>query len=331
MASKPRPLDKFRLTDVYRPLDWRHVRAKELAGNGENPPLPLRYTDDDVVRRLRKYLINTRRYPEEQDLFLTDPELFNAFRVQRRRGDEFRWYLEARILSGQTDEEIGAKLALLPDAVSLYEQSFFHVRDRLGFHDWTLRQILGPRIDRSTAERAEEIAAKLFAYFGGPLALDVILTGMPQGRMLENPEHAADYMDEAWAATIRKRSFAAARAVSFDAYNVMQVFEIHGRLIDAVKSGAGGGAGGGGSGEVNQRIYDFCRTIPWKVGPAYGEEAKTIGASFQRETVDLRTDQLLHLTTSQDPTAFEHLKGRTMRPPRPKDDPVFEIQPSKPV
>ena len=61
-------------------------------------------------------------------------------------GDEpGRWELEARILAGQSDAEIGARCGLPENVVSAYEAVFFDVRPCTAI-DYLLSQVVGPGV-----------------------------------------------------------------------------------------------------------------------------------------------------------------------------------------
>jgi hypothetical protein len=84
------------------------------------------------------------------------------------------WELKARILAGQTDEEIGALCALAPETVHWFEALHFCVRDRLQARDW-IAKVIGPGLLCGfTREEMTKIWMAL-AYHGGPLVLDLVM------------------------------------------------------------------------------------------------------------------------------------------------------------
>ncbi len=69
--------------------------------------------------------------------------LDQAFRVYRENG-LLRWALEARVLAGQSDEEVGACSNVHPDVVGLFTELFFDVRCRLPAMWLSRLVIMGP-------------------------------------------------------------------------------------------------------------------------------------------------------------------------------------------
>jgi hypothetical protein len=80
--------------------------------------------------------------------------------------------LQARLLTGEPLVETATHVDLPLATVEAYENLFFSVRDRLRARDFIVRRALGwvPGSDPS-----EEAITRAFAYFGGPVVLDLIL------------------------------------------------------------------------------------------------------------------------------------------------------------
>ena len=109
-----------------RPVDWRFLAAQRLAR-----VLTLRpeQVPDLAIRLAVAYLKaegEGHHAPAGSETKLLD----RAFQIYRE--DELlRWEIEARVLAGQTDEELGACCDLHPSVVGLFTAFFFDVRDRL--------------------------------------------------------------------------------------------------------------------------------------------------------------------------------------------------------
>ena len=72
------------------------------------------------------------------------PDLLAAHQLCESNGP-LRWELEARILAGQSDDDISASMAVPPAVVAAFERSFFNVRDRLAAFDLILFHVIGYR------------------------------------------------------------------------------------------------------------------------------------------------------------------------------------------
>jgi hypothetical protein len=92
-----------------------------------------------------------------------------------QHNDLRRWELEARILTGQSDEDIAARLGLPPEVVGMYEALFFSVRHCLDAYLYIAEQVIGP--GRWQGFRNEEVGSLWAAcgYFGGVAVLDALV------------------------------------------------------------------------------------------------------------------------------------------------------------
>jgi len=92
-----------------------------------------------------------------------------------RAGGPPRWELEARLLAGQSDEEIASRFGIEPGTVGKYERLFFEVRQRLTAPGWIIHEAIGPIERRRRPPFNLGAVWKLAAYAGGPIALEAIL------------------------------------------------------------------------------------------------------------------------------------------------------------
>jgi hypothetical protein len=162
-----------------RPVDWRWERAGQLLEQG----VRRRRWDDGWVSRIRRYraaLARAGGRAGEPRVSRSDPAIHEA--CQLRRGPpRRRRELEARILAGQTDSDVAARMGLKADAVAAFEAAFFSVRDGLDASDWIHFFVIGPRAFGGFDPADEETVLKLFAYNLGPLVLDALLASVFTG------------------------------------------------------------------------------------------------------------------------------------------------------
>ena len=153
----------FPQPDVFSPPDWRWLIACKIH---ESPkPRHKRRTDPDwlwpliaLAKLASGRKLRGPRIPPSDELVL-------AFQLyQSRRHQD--WELEARILAGQTDEEIAAAMNLpAATVVSAYEETFFSVRSRLEASDYILIEVIGYSPFRGFEEGDLQT---LWGYFGMP-------------------------------------------------------------------------------------------------------------------------------------------------------------------
>ena len=163
----------FRPDNPFRPVDWRWERARQL-GSGQSPR----------CRWDNKLTLDASRFLRDQEPAVGEfggsgqvdgaREILGALQI--RRGVPRRWWeLEARILAGQSDEEIGSTLGVSGSIIEAYESLFFSVREKLYASDWVMCHVIGPKFYEGLSEQDIDIIWKLWAYRGGPLVLDGLI------------------------------------------------------------------------------------------------------------------------------------------------------------
>lgn len=176
--------------------NWRDARIQSILNQpGRCQP---RKADDPLVKAMFRY-----RQVKNQLVSMHMPE----FELDQRLASMFgpihtghvlhqdviplmRMVIEARILARQTDEQI-AKLTSLPaEAVQVYHDAFFDVRDKLDAMDWITTQVIGQVFQIGDQRSNPELLSKYFGYFGGPMILEAVLYGMQSGAMV--PHSSAD-------------------------------------------------------------------------------------------------------------------------------------------
>ena len=147
--------------------------------------------------------------------------------------------VEPRILAGQTDEEIAYKMGTLPGTVFWYEGLFFAVRDRLRTPAYIIDVVLRTALEEGAGSC--NFTSKLFGYLGGPTALDHVRYGFIVGDRPTDPSQLNAFYDRQFRAGIRQKAVAAIPDMEINRFNVMQLMELHGKLIDMERHGPGSG------------------------------------------------------------------------------------------
>lgn len=166
--------ESYQKQNPLRPADWRWQRActQHVAGRRYS-----RRSDDEATERTLKYVRERARCATDrhrQRLARHHPELDPAFHLWLHGGDE-RTILEARLLAGQSADEIGLACALPAETVRAFEETFFDVPDRLAARSWVQLAVLGsPDVTKPPVEQVYAFVRRL-AYYGGPLVLDLVL------------------------------------------------------------------------------------------------------------------------------------------------------------
>jgi len=183
-------------------------------------PLKPRRDDDHNVRVYRHFLLALIAAGDDESrrdaISLEFPHVANAHSLHYSSDILNRQILDARLLTEESSTEIANRFSTDPKAIDYYEQIFFNVRDRLQNVDWIRKVILGPpaarvvRKDGMLTDAERGLVYRTFAYFGGPLALDVVISGIAPQRMPMKGEDIAVWFGEALSQIVQSRAGAAA-------------------------------------------------------------------------------------------------------------------------
>lgn len=152
---------------------WR--RCRYLLRN-KRWPHPSR--DDDLTQQCLRYLYDRRACPDaaaRRQLARRHPAVAAAHRFFVRATPRQRAELEARLLAGQSDEQIAPRCGLPAAAVSAYHDLFFDVRDDLEADGYIYGLIVGLEVDAKLSEQDEGVLLKLLGYAHGPAMIDAAL------------------------------------------------------------------------------------------------------------------------------------------------------------
>jgi hypothetical protein len=159
--------------DPWQPPAWRWLRAGYLLEHHRKPL----YRDDVLtwqVWHFRHRLEHCRGEADHAQLAADFPALADAHRAwigpPLRRAE-----LEARLLGGQPDVEIGSRCGLRSDAVAVYHDVFFEVRPHLQADVYILDVAIGWQPNREPKANDHDLLLKLFGHAGGGPAVDEYL------------------------------------------------------------------------------------------------------------------------------------------------------------
>jgi hypothetical protein len=337
----------FRLQDPFRPPDWRWRRVLEICDPpGGGGPRRSSWQDDIWVVKARYFLLRWRACTsdlERCDLYKKMPSLTMAYRLYERDADEPQALIvQARLLARQTPEVIAQGLGTFPEAIQWYEAIFFNVTPYLDNRDWINSQVLLPALasrrpfpltpvagpgappppapplrEPPVAQPFLDGSLKYLAYFGGALFVDLLIQGVPAGQPLASLGGLPAWLDQMQGLILRRRSLQAALQFDVNKYNVMQLFELHAKIIEVENSAEAGEAR---QTEVDRHVKAMIDSIPWAVG----EGGRRVVAGTQLEKYDegsmeLRDDEVQAAARGTlDPRTVEG-RPTSLPPPRPRD------------
>ena len=163
------PWHEFQRHNPFRDPDWRWSRAWAIVRHGRYFS---RRRDDDDTGRAIHFIRGLLRQRETLCPFEDMPDMLSAHNIWKEGGDH-RLELEARILAGQSDNEIGDNMSIPPNTIRTYLSTFFDVRQRLGSRTYIMKKVLGT--DWASSLNPIPGLTHFLAYFGGAAVLEAAL------------------------------------------------------------------------------------------------------------------------------------------------------------
>ena len=236
------------IQNPIRSPGWRLARVMEMVRHRPRPLLASR-TDDHNIHAYRRVLLELAAAGEDGErreaVFREYPAVCQAHLPHYSADVESRQVLEARLLTTESFDQIAARLATEPAAVKYYEQIFFSVRDRFEHRDWIRKVIRGPAIAGRGIKSTRSSSAlrgyvlRLFAYHGGPLALEAVINGMATTTIPQRAKDLAGWFKNSLDQLVRTTATAATTMLEMNQKNMMQIIKLAQHASEAaVKTGA---------------------------------------------------------------------------------------------
>lgn len=325
---RARSFSEIQKNNPYRQPQWRYERAVEIHETGAQRYSYLR--DDKCTRKLVKFIQawdRANRYAAEADVraakrqLMTRYEgLYYAYEIfMRPDEDTVKYRAEARILSGQSDEEISEACGVIPETVFWYEKAFYNVRDRLRFRDYISGQVIGQTVGIGLQNLTQALTAKFFGYFAGPTVLELVLDGYDHGLAPpSNGQDFAPYLDKLVGLGTRLRAATSVNAMEVNRFNVMQLLDVNAKLLaeaNRMKQETGAKSA------IEENIQIMLSNIDWTVGRGREDKISNSGlVEYMGHTAEPRANDILRLAAGEDVESVADIAERKMPPPRTTDE-----------
>lgn len=333
---------RFEQFNPFRRPDWRRKRVEILVDADPGPKMSSRKYDDKYVKKYRSFCLKLRKIEDRQvdpetaiaRLFHDEPGLYYAHNYYHHPDQEWRDIVEARILAREPDDYIAGEVHTMPETIFWYEKIFFNVRDRIESRSYIVKTILGGFHQRTTNVESTlpynqtAMCYKLFAYFGGPLVLDIILSGFDDTPMPFKGPKAREFIDNSMQVTSSRKSAMSSYCLPVNKFNVMQLMELHQRFI-TFESEARNASGGAGS-EYEANIEKFFEQIPLAIGEAATEGRTPQTLEFEKTAAEPRAHEQLALAHGEVPDTLR-LKLNYERPEPKGSEGVLQDASSNPT
>lgn len=299
MGRRPFDTAYYEKFSIRRLPAWRYDKAQRLVAD-RKPPHPRR--DDTAVKQLRKYLLAKEklrtRFEYEDDLqYELAGRFTNLWAAEEifigGQDDRVRYKLEAGILAGLTDSEIQERLPVEAKTVKIYESLFYNVRERLDRRDYIAGTVLADTFMAGLQSRTPELTAKYFAYWGGPLALDLVTDCFTQA--IAKPQEPSDlgkWLDEQFRLRIKTSAMIGISSMEPNNFNINTLLEGYTGLLSLAHREA---ATTGDDNVINRAIEIFVSNNPVPVGDEADKLAIRPGPEYGRGAVEPRVNELVVL------------------------------------
>lgn len=303
----------------FRPAAWRWERARTMR---EKKIRMSRDPDDRYVNKAYKFQAKLARCKEDIDrweLMERYPDIYAAYLIYSRGGGEerhpLRYAIEARILAGQTAEQIASLIGIEPTIIDLYEKIFFNVTEKLRNTDYIMTCVLGPSVHSGLSDRDYDLLWKLFGYLYGPTVLDAFIHSTTARFRPETGEEVDICLADDARHAIRRKVAVVARTFAINPFSQSELLNIYARFIEIEKASDSGKA----QDVIMQNIQVMLNKLPWETGePTKStnvDQAKLVG--YDVGNTELRTEELLAVTMGKEaPTT---IGMEDIKYPEPKD------------
>lgn len=280
--------------DPCRAPHWKWLRAQEIDAGGQRATRNLDGQDGftwirRAVRMKRHYERAGNRRNAMYALMLRDKDLFWAHSIWLAEKKPTRWGIEARVVAGETDEQIAAKVGTAPEVIAAYVNVFFDVRDRLNNLDYVQNVIMADAVTRGLQERHYDLLWKLLAFKGGAHVLDAVIS---RGTDVPRPESAdgvgAFFQDFA-ISSMKYKAALASLTVQVNTHTQLPLIESFVKYVEIEKNSDSAMKA---QTSIIDNIGVMLTSLPFKIGTKLDSEGVKM-LPFDNGSAELRGDEMM--------------------------------------
>ena len=184
------PLYALNQRSPFRPVDWRWHLAIYASERSNGIPKAWITHPVNQAKQFIKQLCSCRTSTDHIRLSHRYPRKYQAIRLRLSEYPEQRAEMEARILAGQSHQEISAKTGLSSEAIAIFESWLFDVKHRSpSFVNYGLL-----RIHECEEWWDTKTIWKYWAFRGGPVVLEAVMREFPATVKPHSADEMAEYL-----------------------------------------------------------------------------------------------------------------------------------------
>ena len=268
ISSRRQPAKSSCELDAFRSTDWRWQRIKQLSQQANNPAVAAETSkasafDDGYIiegSRCLRAMEARKKCQRSSMMANSQPGLQQVMQIRSQdQGPRTTALVEARLLAGQNERDIGQNMNLRCDTIEWYHAVFFDVNSRLSRTDWVISQVLVPKLlgaasgslDAEHASRNVRIfgmlgdpvfnaSLQMLAYYGGPNLLDTIITGINKpSEAIRNHDDAMGWMNSTARYLLTRRSVLTATVAPLNAHQANELFAVQTQIMEMIREEQG--------------------------------------------------------------------------------------------
>lgn len=298
-----------------RPPDWRWKTVVAYRESGSILP---RSQNDCFFMDLFKFserLDAARNAVDYRNLLDDYPEICHAYDIYNNTGGESsRWELEARLLTNETYEVIANNSSIDPGVIEAFEKAFYNVKDRLNKKSWILNCAIGRSLYLGLTERDYDLLWKTYAYYGGSLMLDVVMSKLGlEMQVAETTAQAKTLIKEGLDAQSVTKASAALAVFPINGFTAGAIVQIEQAYRQMAKDGAGVAA----TQVFFQTVDNIMTSLPWSVGTGtIKHPVLSVMGDADTRAAELRVSEMISVANGDNLSVSEQTQD--MRLPEPE-------------
>jgi hypothetical protein len=179
MMKMPAPFEPWAYLsfpgDPFVPPARRYLRSRYLLDHGHTPSVP---GDDEKTIQCWVYLRELSHCSDDsqrEQLSRCFQPVAGAHRLFTQSQGLERWELEARLLAGQSDDEIATRCQIPAPVIGEFHELFYSVRPFLKATNYIYNIVLGGKCYPNVEPGDNETVLKIFGYAMGGPGVDAVL------------------------------------------------------------------------------------------------------------------------------------------------------------
>jgi hypothetical protein len=308
-------LFNLREDSPLRPPDWRWKTVISYRESGDTLP---RSRNDCFFMDLFRFSerLDTASTRANFDAIADDyPEISHAYDIYKNEsGESSRWELEARLLTNQTYRSISENSGISTDVIETFERAFFNVKERLAQKSWVLNCAIGRSIYLGLTDRDYDLLWKTYAYYGGSLMLDVVMSKLGLDmQVAETLAQAKTLMQEGLDTQSVTKASTALAIYPVNGFTAQAIVQIEQAYRQMAKDGAGVAT----TQAFFQSVDNIMSSLPWSVGTGtIKHPVLSVMGDVDTRAAELRVNEMISVANGDNLSLS--LETQDLRLPEPE-------------